>query len=232
MMSGHFVDLRPFGRFCHAICIVRLRAVTKLSRAGLPARAHLQKDQGYQGMSDSSLGVDAPSPRRSRLDSSLNIILLVALIAVLAIGAIFGYTIWQDRQERAKATPALRTINELEGQVAKGAEQRRAPRVRLGEAYASAGMAAHGHQAAQDRDEARPEAHRRVARPRDDRDEREEVPRSEGLLHQGRRPHERRDFQNVNNRRENALYGLGMIALETQAVRGRRREVQGGAADP
>ncbi len=142
-------------------------------------------------MSDSSLGVDAPTPRRSRLDSSLNIILIVALVAALAIAGIFGYTVWRDRQERRSATPALRTIGELEAQTRK-APNNVVLHVRLGEAYGAAGMTAKADQAAADSHEARQEARGSVARPRHDRDEREEVPRGKGVLHQGRGPHDGR----------------------------------------
>jgi tetratricopeptide (TPR) repeat protein len=166
-------------------------------------------------MSDSSLGVDAPSPRRNRLDSSLNIILLIALVAVIAIGAIFGYTVWQDRQERMKATPALRTINEL------AAQSRKAPNnvplhVRLGEAYAAAGMSAKAIQQL------------KIATKLDPKHtgawldlgmiamNEKKYPEAKGYFTKVVDLTAGADFQNVNNRRENALYGLGIIALETK----------------
>jgi tetratricopeptide (TPR) repeat protein len=166
-------------------------------------------------MSDSSLGVDAPSPRRNRLDSSLNIILLVALVAVIGIAAIFGYSIWQDRQQRAQATPALRTINELEGQ------SRKAPgnvplHVRLGEAYAAAGMGAKATQQL------------KIATKLDPKHtgawldlgmiamNEKKYPEAKGYFTKVVDLTAGADFQNVNNRRESALYGLGMIALESK----------------
>lgn len=166
-------------------------------------------------MSDSSLGVDASSPRRSRLDSSLNIILLVALVAAIGVGAIFGYTIWQDRQERLKATPALRTINELEGQARK-APNNVALHVRLGEAYAAAGMAVQAIKQLQ------------IATKLDPKHtgawldlgliamNEKKFPEAKGYFTKVVDLTTGADFQNVNNRRENALYGLGMIALETK----------------
>ncbi len=166
-------------------------------------------------MSDSSLGVEATSPRRNRLDSSLNIILLVALVAVIAIAGIFGYTIWQDRQERIKSTPALRTITELEAQT------RKAPNnvplhVRLGEAYAAAGMATQAIKQLQ------------VATKLDPKHtgawldlgmiamNEKKYPEAKGYFTKVVDLTAGADFQNVNNRRENAFYGLGIIGLETK----------------
>jgi tetratricopeptide (TPR) repeat protein len=166
-------------------------------------------------MSDSSLGVDASSPRRNRLDSSLNIILLVALVAVIAIGGIFGYTIWQDRQERLKATPALRTINDL------AAQSRKAPNnvplhVRLGEAYAAAGMSTQAIRQLQ------------IATKLDPKHtgawldlgmiamNEKKYPEAKGYFTKVVDLTTGADFQNINNRRENALYGLGIIGLETK----------------
>ena len=166
-------------------------------------------------MSDSSLGVDAPSPPRSRLDSSLNIVLLLVLVVIVGVAGIFGYTVWQDRQERQKATPALRTINELQ------AQSRKAPdnvplHVRLGEAYASAGMAAQATQQLQ------------IATKLDPKHtgawldlgmiamNEQKYPEAKGYFTKVVALTTGVDFQNVNNRRENALYGLGIIGLETK----------------
>ena len=166
-------------------------------------------------MSDSSLGVDTPSPRRNRLDSSLNIILLVALVAVIGIAALFGYAIWQDRQEQSKATPALRTIKEMEGQSRK-APNNVALRVRLGEAYAAAGM---GPQAI---------SQLKIATKLDPKHtgawldlgliamNEKKYPEAKGYFTKVVDLTTGADFQNVNNRRENAMYGLGIIALQTK----------------
>ncbi len=166
-------------------------------------------------MSDSSVGVDAPSPRRSRLDSSLNIILLLVLIAAIGVAAIFGYTIWQDRQERQKATPALRTITELEGQARK-APNNVALHVRLGEAYAAAGMAGQASKQLLIATKIDPKhtgawLDLGLIALNDKR-----YPEAKGYFTKVVDLTTGADFENVNNRRENALYGLGIIALETK----------------
>ncbi len=166
-------------------------------------------------MSDSSVGVETPSPRRNRLDSSLNIILVLALVAVVGIGAIFGYAIWQDRQERMKATPALRAIGELEAQARKSPNNV-VLHVRLGEAYAAAGMAKQAI------------GQLKVATKLDPKHtgawldlgmiamNQERYPEAEGYFTKVVELTAGQDFQNINNRRENALYGLGIIGLETK----------------
>jgi tetratricopeptide (TPR) repeat protein len=64
---------------------------------------------------------------------------VVGLVAVLiGFAAFFGYTIWQTRQAEGTATPALRAIRGLEDLVRKNPNSA-AARVRLGEAYAAAG---------------------------------------------------------------------------------------------
>lgn len=166
-------------------------------------------------MSDSSVGIDAPPRRRNRLDSSLNIVLLVVLIAALAVGGVFGYTVWRDRQEQSQATPALRTIKELEAQARK-APNNVALHVRLGEAYASAGMAAKATNQLN------------VATKLDPKHTGAWLDLGLIALNAKQYPEAKQyftkvvdltagsEYQDINNRRENSLYGLGIIALETK----------------
>lgn len=72
-------------------------------------------------------------------DRLLLAIIGVLVLAVIGVGAAFGYTVWQTRTLSEQATPALRVVRELE-QGARDEPNSAAIRVRLGEAYAAAGM--------------------------------------------------------------------------------------------
>jgi tetratricopeptide (TPR) repeat protein len=83
---------------------------------------------------------EAPSPtRQQRVDRALNAALLVLLAAVVLLGAWFGWTVYQTRVASRNATPALRALRVLE-KSAKSAPNSAAMRVRLGEAQAAAGL--------------------------------------------------------------------------------------------
>lgn len=80
------------------------------------------------------------APRSDRTDLIIRWVLVALVAAVLGFGAYFGYTIWQGRQEEATATPALRAIKGLE-QLVRQNPNSAAARVRLAEAYAAANQA-------------------------------------------------------------------------------------------
>lgn len=88
-------------------------------------------------MSDSH-AIDRPAVRRDRLDLGLNVALSILLVGILALGGVFGWQVYVDRQRQNEANASYRVIRALEDQI------RQAPndvilRVRLGEALASAG---------------------------------------------------------------------------------------------
>jgi tetratricopeptide (TPR) repeat protein len=72
------------------------------------------------------------------VDKILRYVIVGLVAAVLGLGALFGYSIWQTRQEEATATPAQRALVELEKFV-RGEPNSAAGRVRYGEALATAG---------------------------------------------------------------------------------------------
>lgn len=73
-----------------------------------------------------------------RADSLLRIAILVLIASILGLGGLFGYTVWQGRQDELTATPAQRAIRDLEAAVKKDPNSA-AARVRLAEALAAAG---------------------------------------------------------------------------------------------
>lgn len=81
----------------------------------------------------------SPLRRSDRIDRILTFVTLGLVVAVLGVGAYLGWAIYTTTINERTATPALRVIDDLKNNV------RRAPnsaplRVRLGEAYAAAGM--------------------------------------------------------------------------------------------
>lgn len=78
------------------------------------------------------------APRSARTDSALKITLLVLLAALLGLGVLFAVTVVQTRQKEASATPAQRALIQLREFVRKNPNSA-GGRVRYGEALASAG---------------------------------------------------------------------------------------------
>lgn len=89
-------------------------------------------------MSEHAPASEAPPVRTGRSDSLFRIAIILLVAAVLGLGGLLGYTVWQGRQEELTATPAQRAIRDLEAIVRK-APNSAAARVRLGEALAAAG---------------------------------------------------------------------------------------------
>lgn len=164
-------------------------------------------------------GVVVPARTFSRasraLDIGLTIAIVVLLLAALAFVAFFGYTVYQDRRAAEEANPAMRVANALKEQV------RKSPndvilRVRLGEAFAAARRFPDaieqlnealkldpkhtgayldlGLVAAMNKQPARAENYFKKV-----------VELTEG-----------QQFSGVDNRRENAMFNLGRLALESR----------------
>jgi Tfp pilus assembly protein PilF len=147
-----------------------------------------------------------------RLDLALRLSVAGMLVAVVGLGAYFGWTVYSDRQEASEATPALRVIKAMREQV-RGKPNDAMLRVRLGEAVAAAGKS----------QEAIEQLNAAL----------KIDPKHTGaLLDLGQiammngRPNEAREYfkkvveltsegglEEVNQRREIALYQLGVIAL-------------------
>ena len=84
-----------------------------------------------------ALQVSGASPDRT--DTILRWLVVLAVAAVLALGGYFGYTVWQTRRSELESTPTGRAIGDLKNKVRANPNDA-ALRVRLGEAFASAGL--------------------------------------------------------------------------------------------
>ncbi len=87
---------------------------------------------------------NAPATRRLKrspegADGILRIVIIVLVSAVIGLGALLGYSVWQGRQAELTATPAQRAIKDIEAVVRKSPNSA-AARVRFGEALAAAGQ--------------------------------------------------------------------------------------------
>ncbi len=81
----------------------------------------------------------APVGTTNRIDALLRWLVILGVAAVLGLGGLLGYTVWQAQRTEETSTPAGRAIADLRNRVR--ANPNDAPlRVRLGEALASAGL--------------------------------------------------------------------------------------------
>lgn len=158
-------------------------------------------------------GAVSPAVKSSRLDNILNTILGLVATAVLVLAGYFAYSVYQVRLEEANATPALRLVTEIQAQV------RANPndvilRVRLGEALGAAGK--YDQAAEQFKNALKIEPNHTgayldlgiVAMSQNDPSAAERYFLKVIELTEGA------DYAEVNNRRESALFNLGLIALQ------------------
>lgn len=161
---------------------------------------------------------NAPAARRSKrsqdsADGVLRIVIIVLVSAVIGLGALLGYSVWQGRQAEMTATPAQRAIKDLEAAVRKSPNSA-AARVRLGEAFAAAGQlkpAAEQFEIAVKLDKNHTGAYLDlgiIAM------ENEEYGPAEKYFTKVVELTQATQFEAMNERREQALFHLGEIALE------------------
>ncbi len=161
---------------------------------------------------------NAPATRRSKrtpdsADGLLRIVIIVLVSAVVGLGALLGYTVWQGSQAELTATPAQRAIKDLEATVKKSPNSA-AARVRLGEALAAAGQL-------------KPAAEQLKIAVKLDKNhtgayldlgilsmENEEYGPAEKYFTKVIELTQATQFEAMNQRREQALFHLGEIALE------------------
>lgn len=160
--------------------------------------------------------VDVPekaAPRPDRMDTILTITTWVLVAALLSLTGFFGYSVYRVRQAEATATPALRLIETLRDEVRANPNDS-ALRVRLGEALGSAGKseeAVEQFEAALQLDPNHTGAYLDLGilamiekdTAAADRYFRKVIELTEGG-----------QFADVNERREIALYNLGLIAVD------------------
>jgi len=158
-------------------------------------------------------GVGSPSPRRNRLDTALNVALVALVVAIAALGAWFGYSIWQARYEAANATPAHRFVETVKGQVRKDPNNLNL-RIELGRALASVGRFDEANEQLENAIEINkesPEAYYflgRIAMLQEDNDAANRFFTKVIELTDGEQ------FSELNPRREESLYALGLIAID------------------
>jgi len=151
--------------------------------------------------------------RSQRTDQILRVVIIVLAAAVIGGLLLFGYTVWQSRQAELTATPAQRALVELEKYVRKNPNNA-AARVRYGEALASAGMleeATEQFKAGLKIDEKHTGAWLDlgiVAMQADERGNAERYFTKVVDLTAGA------SYESINQRREQALFHLGEIALD------------------
>lgn len=154
-----------------------------------------------------------PKGRAVTADDVLRVVIVVLIATVAAAGSYFGYTVYETRRAESQATPAQRALAALEAEVRKDPNNA-AARVRYGEALAAAGLyerAAEQFRAAIEIDENHTGAWLDlglVAMRMDDRASAEKHFTRVAELTEGA------EFENVNQRRELALFHLGEIALD------------------
>ncbi len=147
-----------------------------------------------------------------RLDNILNALVGALVAAILLVGGYFGYSVWANRQAALTATPALRVIQDLKSQVRQNPNES-ALRVRLGEALASVGeygQAVEQLENALKLDENHSGAYMDlglVAMLSDDYTAARRYFLRVVEITEGQ------DFDEINNRRDTALFSLGRIEL-------------------
>lgn len=155
-------------------------------------------------------------PRRDsgsdRTDAIFRIAIVALVVAVLALGGFFGYSVYAAKRAEKSATPAQRAIQDLRDAVQKNPNDS-AARVRLGEALATAGRL----------DEAVEQL--KVALKIDDKHtgawldlgliamQEKDPAQAEQYFQKVVELTEGAQYEDVNNRREAALFHLGEIAL-------------------
>lgn len=164
-------------------------------------------------MGEAQEGIEAISGKRQdQLDNILNVTLGVLVTAILLLGVYFGYSVYLVRMEQENATPALRVIQMLKTQVRQSPNDA-ALRVRLGEAYAAAGKADEAIEQLKNALKIEPEHTGAfldlglLAITQQDYDAAERYLTKVIDLTEGS------EFADVNNRRETALYNLGLLAI-------------------
>lgn len=154
-----------------------------------------------------------PDVRSDRTDSLLRYVIIALVAGILGLAALFGYTIWQSTRVEATATPAQRALVELRNFVKKNPNSA-AARVRYGEALASAGVyrdATEQFKAAIKLDNKHTGAYLDLGLVAM---ETKDTANAERYFTKVVELTEGQTMENINQRRETALFHLGEIALD------------------
>lgn len=158
---------------------------------------------------------EAAVSRSERTDAILRNLIIGLVAIVLGAAAFFGFTVWQTSRAEANATPAQRALGSLEKTVRQNPNHAGA-RVRYGEALAAAGLfdkATEQFKAAVKIDEKHTGAWLDlglVAMQVDERTQAEKYFEKVIDLTDGA------EYENIDQRRETALFHLGEIALDAK----------------
>lgn len=156
-----------------------------------------------------------PQADSSRTDSVLKAVTLVLVAAILGLGLLFGYTVWQSRAEEKTSTPAQRALGSLGDLVRKNPNSAPA-RVRYAEALAQAGSYSQAVEQLRIAVKLSPKHTGAwldlglIAM------QTEDTKSAEGYFKKVVDLTEGADYENMNSRREQALFHLGEIALDAK----------------
>jgi len=160
-------------------------------------------------------GVDDRKDRSqsNRVETALRAVLIVLVAAVIGLSALFGYTVWQTRKAEETATPAARALVGLR-EFVRANPNNAAGRVRYGEALAAAGQFPESivqFKAAVKLDPKHTGAWLDMGLVAMQTDQRKAA---EGYFTKVVELTEGAQYENINQRREQALFHMGEIALD------------------
>lgn len=155
---------------------------------------------------------ESGGPRTDRVDRALQVVAGVLAAALIALAGYAGYTVWRVSQEAKYATPALRLIESLKGDVRNDPNDP-ALRVRLGEALGAAGLYREAIEQLEIAIELSPTHSGAYLDLGVISMELEEYDAAESYFNKVLALTESTDFTNISDQRELALFYLGEIAL-------------------
>ncbi len=190
-----------------------------MTETGLPAESQFAPASGGDAHT-------SPPRRKSRGDAMMTIVIAIAATALVALGVWWGYSAWVASQQQALSTPAARAIEALKQRVA-ATPRDVALRIRLAEALGTADRTDEGIQQLQQAlniDGKHTGAWLDMGLLLVDKQDwtgaqtafQKVVTYTEGS-----------DMQDVNQRRETALFWLGKLALEDKRYSDAERFVKG-----
>lgn len=146
------------------------------------------------------------------LDTALTAVMWSLVTLVLAVGVLFAWTVYSDRQAERGATPATRALLDLE-QLVRSDPQNANARVRYGEALGAAGLVDQAIEQLSAALELNPEHTGAMLDLGILAMQKKEYRTAEGYFQKVLDLSEGQEFEFINERRELALFYLGEIAL-------------------
>lgn len=172
-------------------------------------------DGGRCDLSDTAVPTSSSRLTEESIDRALTIAIWVLVAGVLSLSAWFGLTIYSVRMQERLSTPSGRAIVDLEQQV-RAEPNHLELRVRLGEAYATAGLyneALHSFEQALKLDENHTGAYLDIGLVLMAQ---QDYPQAEGYFQKVISLTDGMEFEELSARREQAFFYMGQIAVEDQ----------------